>query len=726
MQTIGDRIKQKRKELHLTQLELAEKLNVTDRAVSKWEQNDGNPDFSLLTKLSEVLNVSLDYLVAGKEPEVNLDDMDATKRALYLAKNDDLDNFIKYECFDETLFFDMESRKRLAPRSSNAAHLENLRKTIIENRSLKIFSLMLDAFVKYCYEHRNDRIMRSVFSGAYFVKGYLDDFVSMTCELGRIDVLKLIKVEWFNSYIAENISPYICSNSNDTQFKLFNLKDETIKYILSNPKIPVEIVDYFCTPAFLYQLKRDESFGRFLIIPVVGNLVNSVLLCLYEIKDKAHIKKVMDCLYNNLRTETKPYLDYDTSWDSRNGYRDVIKDYSYGVCFSRKTDGSTRRYTYYAAVPLINSALDKAKSDLNLEMVVLFNDYNKAVEKTLCAKPWFMTDEDIRLFSIKCDPKSSETDKILASYSKYGILDYRSLFSSTYKENPICDDVSSLKKNIVLLKTIYEKYVKDSSICFMELIQKNIKNKDYKTLFKFATDYKLSTLEEPILSLNDDEILTRAKEIFASTPHIDTNEDNSLTSTVVEPLSDMLEWQNMVFPHGYSDDIDYIKYCEKLKKDYLTSEVNQIEQLIESITLEQKHKTDYDKISKDITFEYLRSELAKGNIDTVVIKLCVLLEATLIYKYKYTGDLFSMVDKFVNSHLTIRELHNCFDDEDNLYNSYQKEDEEIREENAKNAANIEVLHKLRMRRNNLVHAESTPVSMSVAELEKCISIVESM
>lgn len=37
MDNIGDRIKQKRRKLGLTQAELGEKLNITDRAVSKWE-----------------------------------------------------------------------------------------------------------------------------------------------------------------------------------------------------------------------------------------------------------------------------------------------------------------------------------------------------------------------------------------------------------------------------------------------------------------------------------------------------------------------------------------------------------------------------------------------------------------------------------------------------------------------------------------------------------------
>ena len=80
MATIGDRIKLKRKELGLTQAELGEKLNVTDRAVSKWEQNEGNPDMSIIASLASVLGVSLDYLIIGKEDEIiSIDDMDAEK-----------------------------------------------------------------------------------------------------------------------------------------------------------------------------------------------------------------------------------------------------------------------------------------------------------------------------------------------------------------------------------------------------------------------------------------------------------------------------------------------------------------------------------------------------------------------------------------------------------------------------------------------------------------------
>ena len=64
---LKDRIKKLRKEKGLTQFELAEMLHVTDKAVSKWETGDGNPEITILIELARVFGVSVDYLLIGKE-----------------------------------------------------------------------------------------------------------------------------------------------------------------------------------------------------------------------------------------------------------------------------------------------------------------------------------------------------------------------------------------------------------------------------------------------------------------------------------------------------------------------------------------------------------------------------------------------------------------------------------------------------------------------------------
>ena len=61
---IGKRVANLRKQNGWSQMELAQKLNVTDKAVSKWE-NGGMPSIDLLPELSKIFNVSIDYLMLG-------------------------------------------------------------------------------------------------------------------------------------------------------------------------------------------------------------------------------------------------------------------------------------------------------------------------------------------------------------------------------------------------------------------------------------------------------------------------------------------------------------------------------------------------------------------------------------------------------------------------------------------------------------------------------------
>ena len=65
-QTLGMMISTLRKEKGMTQLELAEKMGVTDKAVSKWERDLSFPDISSIPKLAEIFEVSVDELIQVK------------------------------------------------------------------------------------------------------------------------------------------------------------------------------------------------------------------------------------------------------------------------------------------------------------------------------------------------------------------------------------------------------------------------------------------------------------------------------------------------------------------------------------------------------------------------------------------------------------------------------------------------------------------------------------
>lgn len=65
--TLGTMIAELRKAEGMTQLELAEKMGVTDKAVSKWERDLSCPDINSLPKLAEIFGISVDDLMQVKQ-----------------------------------------------------------------------------------------------------------------------------------------------------------------------------------------------------------------------------------------------------------------------------------------------------------------------------------------------------------------------------------------------------------------------------------------------------------------------------------------------------------------------------------------------------------------------------------------------------------------------------------------------------------------------------------
>ena len=80
-------VAERRKELHMTQKDLAAKIQVTDKAVSKWERGLGFPDINTIEDLADALNVSISELmrsemaVAGDTETVVNDVVQVAKRA---------------------------------------------------------------------------------------------------------------------------------------------------------------------------------------------------------------------------------------------------------------------------------------------------------------------------------------------------------------------------------------------------------------------------------------------------------------------------------------------------------------------------------------------------------------------------------------------------------------------------------------------------------------------
>ena len=89
---IGKFIASKRKEQGLTQLQLAEKLSITDRAVSKLETGKSLPDASLMPELCKLLKITINDLLCGEVVSVENYNEKAEKALLEMVKKEEMQN----------------------------------------------------------------------------------------------------------------------------------------------------------------------------------------------------------------------------------------------------------------------------------------------------------------------------------------------------------------------------------------------------------------------------------------------------------------------------------------------------------------------------------------------------------------------------------------------------------------------------------------------------------
>ena len=72
---VAKNISELRQAHRMTQLELAERLNYSDKAVSKWERGESSPDISVLVEIARLFGVTVDYLVTAEHPAETVEEL---------------------------------------------------------------------------------------------------------------------------------------------------------------------------------------------------------------------------------------------------------------------------------------------------------------------------------------------------------------------------------------------------------------------------------------------------------------------------------------------------------------------------------------------------------------------------------------------------------------------------------------------------------------------------
>lgn len=102
IQKVGKFIAELRKTQNWTQNELADKLNISDKAVSKWESGNGLPDITILPELARVLGVTVDELLKGECKKASANESVYAKIAAGdLELTEEIEKGLKYDGLDE-------------------------------------------------------------------------------------------------------------------------------------------------------------------------------------------------------------------------------------------------------------------------------------------------------------------------------------------------------------------------------------------------------------------------------------------------------------------------------------------------------------------------------------------------------------------------------------------------------------------------------------------------
>jgi len=104
----SERLKTLRKEAGFTQVDVAEKLGISQPAYASWERGVKKPTQDNLVKIAQVLNVSVDYLVGNSEEKT--DDLDNIELLFRMNSRDLTDE--EKEIFKKELIEFMEERKK--------------------------------------------------------------------------------------------------------------------------------------------------------------------------------------------------------------------------------------------------------------------------------------------------------------------------------------------------------------------------------------------------------------------------------------------------------------------------------------------------------------------------------------------------------------------------------------------------------------------------------------
>lgn len=709
---VGERIKNLRQQLGLTQAELADKVGFTSQTVSNWESGSREPDIEALVKLSSLFSVSLDYLLSGKKEEekITLDDMDAEKRLSWIIKRDDVKNFVKYEYQTSAYVFG---------RSMGYRNGENLREPIkktweeiFSEKAKKIFGVCCDEIIKM----NSGKIW-----AAFLVYDFIDDYVKMAVDCDRPDALKTIGFRIFAIgnrptnrsgkmpfMYNESIFHYI--SSVDTYF----IKEETFEYIFGNREKSPKCYEYATTlelqiePLDRYARRKEYTFTH---------LHDAIVKYAIKFGYFDTLDKLLTSYRAELNSEELPTNEYN----AYNGSYSASWKNTY-VISRERVDGRIFYFQNDAIETLLNGGkIEYAKklNDYNAEVIKKLKELNFTSHGELDKIPHLSDSEFDRAVKLNGDLSANERTYLLCINDKL-------LVPSEIRK---LRDLKTVRD--ILNKGYYNYY---------EFAFDTLTSGKAGELFKFFIDNGLDELANGVLA---------GKENYSHLLGLIWNEFSLKRGYVYEDMKKLIGKQNPLSIDNYNRFefegklYDTSSEAEKLNENKLIEYIKFLKEAIytdvsNDIDAENKIKQDAidrAKAVKGLTKDYFEGLLSKKGLFAkkerrlFILDLCSLFDAILKFDYHCEGeDLFERMTAYFKMLQDNASQSRTMDDGwgyDVADAQYDEEAVVPERERIEHLMNI--FNRLRIQRNNIAHSESKKVEeLNEAEMRECLEYVFSI
>ena len=331
--------------------------------------------------------------------------------------------------------------------------------------------------------------------------------------------------------------------------------------------------------------------------------------------------------------------------------------YSKAPCNEYEAIGTSCNYSYFVValpVELIEKFLDKGLYDIARQA----NNFNAKIGAPV------LNEEKFTLAEVQKTGKIKKEDMEVLKYTVNGVINVTELLKTK--------DFPFIKKTLL-----------NTPIHIIERLYRDLQEKNWRALFEYAVDHQLSTCE--IIEGN-------AKEF-----------EKTLLAFWNSSVSDMCINKDYLYVEENGNRYGLLAWYyghRRFQPSSIGEIIAKLQMCKQQILNEYCWQLDKEKTISDLTWEYFEKELAKGNTEMVVIKLCVRLEAILRSDYHYDGDFSDMLNRFCS-------YFNTTDDEGNDYDPHTPR----------------ILNKLRMQRNGIVHSEKCTEELSMDELKFCIDYI---